>query len=265
MDPNTVDHLDVTGRGLTADEVGRVLRRAAELDAVATSSAEGELVSPEIVVAAGVEAGLSPVAVRRALAELAIDRSQGGPSPVEPAAAPGLVGSPRLTVQREVPGSAADVRAALHRFLRGQLFVPGRVAPDRSRWVPRRGVTAALRRVADLNRRLQLEDVHALEVAVHPVPGEGLVVVTVEADVVGIRRSQTAWLAGGTAAGASAGTLIVLATGLAPVAIVALPVGAGLAVGGHLAGRSVYRGRAGRVHDAIAGMLDRLEHPDVRT
>jgi hypothetical protein len=136
------------------------------------------------------------------------------------------------------------------------------VTPTRSRWVPRRGLSATLRRATDLNGRIRLEDVDAVEVVIGAVPGvERLVQVHLEVDVTGVRRRQVAALAGGAGAGAVGAGTVLLLVGVAPAAVIAIPVGVGLAAGGHLAGRSRYRQRTGRVHDAVAGELDLLEHP----
>lgn len=246
--------MSTTGRGLTPDEVARVLRRAAELDAAAGHVDAAELVDAALVEEAAAEAGLSRAAVRRAIDELALEPGAGRGSALGPA---------RLVVERRLAGSVDDVTAHLHRYLRSQLLQPRRVSPTRSRWVPRQGLGAVLRRAADVGGRLLLDDVGSLDLVVTPDgPGE-TVRVRLEADLTAVRRGRNVRLAGGAGAGALGAGTVVLLVGFAPAAAFAVPVGAGLAAGGHLAARSYARHRVGRVHDALAGELDLLEHPAV--
>jgi hypothetical protein len=117
-----------------------------------------------------------------------------------------------------------------------------------------------LRRATDLGGRLLLEDVGSLDLVVTPA-GSGGVHVRLEADLAGVRRGRNVRLAGGAGAGALGAGTVVLVVGAAPAAVLAIPVAAGLAAGGHLVARSYSRHRVGRVHDALAGELDRIEHP----
>jgi hypothetical protein len=239
------------GRGLTPDEVARVLRRAAELDASSGDSGVPELVDAALVEEAAAEAGLSREAVRQAIDELAL----------EPGADHGSVlGRANVVVERRFAGSVEEVAAHLHRYLRSQLLQPQRVSPTRSRWVPRQGLTVVLRRATDLGGRLLLEDVGSLDLVVTPT-GIGGVHVRLEADLAAVRRGRNVRLAGGAGAGALGAGTVVLVVGAAPAAVLAIPVAAGLAAGGHLVARSYAQHRVGRVHDALAGELDRIEHP----
>lgn len=243
--------MSTQGRGLTPDEVARVLRRAAELDAAAGHPEATELVDAALVEEAAAEAGLSREAVRRAIDELAL----------EPGAAHGSVlGNAHVVVERRLVGSADEVTAHLHRYLRSQLLQPRRVSPTRSRWVPRQGLGVVVRRATDLGGRLLLEDVGSLDLVVTP-GGGSTVHVRLEADLAGVRRGRNVRLAGGAGAGALSAGTIVLLVGFAPAAVLAVPVGAGLAASGHLAARSYSQYRVGRVHEALAGELDRIEHP----
>src|SRR5262245_45762160 len=97
-----------------------VLRRAAEIEETSDSAA-AEQVSAEEIERAGVEAGLSSVALRQALAEV---RSG---ALVAPPAAPGFLdrafGPTVVVLERVVPGTATEVNARLERHLRDALLV----------------------------------------------------------------------------------------------------------------------------------------------
>jgi hypothetical protein len=193
--------------------------------------------------------------VRRALDELASERVGG-------VRAGRLLGPSHLVLERCVPGTVDEVGAAVHRFLRSQLFEPQRLAADRTRWVRREGLGATLRRAADVNRRLRLEDVRAVDCVVLGLPGPTPgALVRLELDLGAVRRRQRTFVVGGAGMGLAGAGAVVLVAGLGPAAALALPVGAGIAAAGGAAGRRSYRARAARAHDAVAGRLDALEHP----
>ncbi|MDP8954152.1 MAG: hypothetical protein M3N37_04400 [Actinomycetota bacterium] len=239
------------GGRLTQEQIAKVLRRAAELDRTPDDDPRLEAAAVE---AAAVEAGLSPTSVSQALAELQV----GALEPVLPARV-GLLGPPSLTVQRAVPGPRSAVDTAVRAWLSGQLFEQRRQFGDRERWTPREGVLASVRRGLDLNHRISLNGVRSLEFALAASPaGDRKVLVCFHADVREQRTAHAWWMAGGAVAGTgTAGALFLVdpITGLA-----SLPLGAGMAFGGHLAGRSYYRREVSKIETALAGLLDRLEH-----
>ena len=244
------------GEGLTQDEIALVLHRAAELDREHEAPAALDVAMIE---AAAVEAGLSRASVCQALAELrvgALEREGRRRLPDE------LLGSARLEVRRLVPGPAPQVERELHAFLRSQLFEQRRHLGERTVWDRREGLLPGLRRRLDLNGRLLLNGVRRLEVGVaaEPGSGQGRVMVSLVADV-GDQRTASAWyLGGGAAAGAGVVGAAALVPGVDLLVLASLPVAAGAALGGHWLGRHHYRREVGQIEQALAGVLDRLEH-----
>lgn len=239
------------GGRLTQEQIAKVLRRAAELDRTPDDDPRLDAAAVE---AAAVEAGLSPGSVSQALTELqvgALERALPGRV--------GLLGPPSLTVQRVVPGPRSAVDTAVRAWLSGQLFEQRRQFGDRELWTRKEGMLASVRRSLDLNHRISLNGVRTLEFALAASPaGDGKVLVCFHADVREQRTAHAWWMAAGAVAGTgTAGALFLVD----PVTVLAsLPLGAGMAVGGHLAGRSYYRREVGKIETALAGLLDRLEH-----
>ena len=240
------------GQQLTQDDIGLVLRRAAELDLCHDDAGNVEAAAVE---AAAVEAGLSRASVRQALAEL-----RAGTLRLD-ASGRALLGPSSLVVRRLVPGPLDVVRRGVHGFLRAQLFELQRDLGEVTRWARRDGLVPSLRRSLDLNHRLTLATVRRLELAL--VPGQGAdgrqVMVCVVADV-GEHRATQAWLLGGAAAAATGLVgATVASVGLDPLLLVSLPAGAGLVAGGRRWGCARYAFEVGRIETALAGVLDRLE------
>ena len=265
------------GERLDDWEVSLVLRRAAELDHRPASGPPG--VDLEAVEEAAAEVGLSPASVRRAVAELRAGALTAAPGP----ASRRVLGPPTLTVWRAVPGPAPAVTAWLHDFLGRQLFClrrdqdgPAPRGPNErsglrgpnawfSLWERRDDMAAGLRRGLDSfrERRLVLNDVHRLQVAVVEEPGGGdRVVVRLELDVRSARWTQTAVVASGGALGAAvvAGWLL---TGPDPATALALPAAGGVVVGGHRMGNWFYRRQVAELELAAEGVLDRLERREI--
>ncbi|MEA2829223.1 MAG: hypothetical protein QOG43_3662 [Actinomycetota bacterium] len=95
---------------------------------------------------------------------------------------------------------------------------------------------------------------------VEPGSDGGRVLVVVQADVGRICRDQGALMATGGAVGAVvAGGSVLLALFGDPVALLAVPVGAGAAAAGYSMGVSLYRRRVDEVEVALEVLLDALE------
>src|SRR5436190_10191356 len=144
-DTSTVDvpSMVMSRDGLSEDQVAIVLRRAAELDHQLGFPHEPGIDEATLEEAA-VEAGLSPQALHRALAEL-----RSGVLSPDPRRHRGVLGDPTLTICRAVPGPLAEVERQLFRFLDGQLFELRRHRGTSSTWVHRRGLEATARRAID--------------------------------------------------------------------------------------------------------------------
>jgi hypothetical protein len=240
---------------LTSDEVAVVLRRAAELDAVADRAALDDRYDPAAVEQAAAEVGLSPAAVRQAVAEL-----RAGALPTEPdngrhrRVRPG--GSRFVTQQRLVDTPPDAVQAAVERFLRSQMFELRRRSGDRSVFRQRSDLMASLRRGLDFAGVIKLDGIRTVSLVATPADDRTLVRVEAE-----LASSHTNVVAGA----AGTGTAVAVAMGMGGallaepgLVIAALPVGAVVGVSGArvLGGR--WRQRRDDVDEVLGGLIDRM-------
>ena len=243
-------------QGLSQAELAAVLRRATELDAQGDVELPEARLDPQLVEAAAVEAGLSRAAVRQAMNEVLQ-----GAQPPDVYGDKGILPVSQLALVREVPGGVEEVDARIGRFLRRQLFAEQRIFANGSRWAPRKGWTANIRRGVDPGGRFVLKSVRSVDVTITPADDDR-VVVRIALDLSQLRTTHRSYLAGGVAGGAvlvgGAGATF----GIDPVTFVALPVAGGVVVGSHFLGRNTARNEAEGIHTAVAGLLDRLEHPE---
>ena len=249
---------------LRSDEVALVLRRAADLEAHAAGRAADDGFDTAAVEEAAREVGLSPAAVRQALAEL-----QTGALTVEHRRR-GLAtrSSPSIVqVARLVPCAPAVVHSTAEQYLRKQTFELRRRQDQTVLYRQRRDVAASLRRAVDLSGAIQLEGVSAITLTVTPVgqadgatggDEAGRCMVRMVAELRGRAVMNTlANVAGLTVAGMIGVTGLVF--GADPVVIGALPVGAGVTVGGLAIGHKWWRHRREQVAEVLGGLLDSLE------
>lgn len=247
-----------------------MLRRAAELDGEGGVPVVAGGLDPRVVEAAAVEAGFSRQSVRRALDEV-LHPDLHPPDLYAGARLP----SRELVVERVAPVSSEEAEARVGRFLRRQRFAQTRVFADGSRWEPRRGAVTALLRGLDLGGRFRLKEVRSVTVTVSELapPGgdeggddEGRpaerpqVLLRLTLDLAGVRSVHAAWLAGGGVIGGAAVAGTAAAVGFDPVVLLTLPVAGLTTVGGHLVGRRQVRAEVERIHTAVAGLLDQIEH-----
>jgi hypothetical protein len=246
---------------LTSDEVALVLRRAAEIEA-ATSDvlADPTRYDPEAIEAAAGEVGLSPAAVRQAVAELRVG-SLGRPAPF-PATGPGpnrlrrRPPSDLVADQRSVDRPPQAVLAALDRLLRGHLFEPGRRTADRVLYRPREDMVARLRRHLDFVGAIRLEGVSCVTVVTTPADGGTLVRVEAE-----MARSRSSVVAGSAAAGGGVALLLGLSGALAHepgLLIAALPAGTLVGAGGVRARARRWEHTRDEIADTLSVLLDRV-------
>ncbi len=245
------------GPSLTQQQIALVLRRAAELDRdLASIGPAGEL-DARAVEEAAIEAGLSRVAVRRALAELHAGLLD---TPARPARR--LLGPPTFELSRTVPGPLDRVERQLHGFLHDQLFEMRRDMGCRTTWIRRRGLEATTRRVIDraVQRRLILREVNHLDVRL--LDEEDWVLVRLEVDVLAVRHAQGKIASAATLAGGGMAVGTVAAAGLHPIFVLVGSAGLGCAGAGHWMGARVYQRRVGDLEAGLAGVLDRVERGD---
>jgi hypothetical protein len=237
---------------LTSDQVALVLRRAAELDAASCEPAlEGY--EPATIEEAAREVGLSPGAVRQAVAELRV-----GALPDE---APGTrrraLTSRMVCEQRLVATRPDAVLTAVDRFMRTQMLELRRRSGDRSLYRLRDDLVASLRRRLDFAGTIRLDGLQTVDVVVTPADDDRTLV-RVEAELVSSRANAVA-------AGAAVGSAVALGTGLLgallaePALVIgALPAGTLIGGGSIRAAGGRWQKRHDDVAEVLASLLDRF-------
>lgn len=235
-----------SGERLTDDEVARVLRRASELEPGATAG-EGEGLPVTAVEAAAAEVGLSPAAVRQAVAELRTGALDEHDDPV--------------VCARVLPGACPECLDSVARWLQGQCMVRARDRGLEQVWRPREDMLARLQRRLDFAAAIRLAGVD--EVVVRAVEVEGGTLVRISARLERpLAMAPTMGAGAGAVVGAGgAGFLGLLNVDPALVGAVAAGVPAGAVAGfiGWRLGRNLLGNRRARVAEAIDGVLDELE------
>jgi hypothetical protein len=247
---------------LNSDEVALVLRRAADLEAQAaghTGADDG--FDASAVEEAAREVGLSPAAVRQAMAELhtgdlTSDR-RGRPAVARP-------GPSIVQVARLVPCAPAVIHTSTERFLRRQTLEVRRRQDQVVLFRQRRDFSASLRRGFDFNGAIKLEGVNALTVTVTPiVPGEdgepGRCMVRMVAELRGRAVMNALASAGGLTAASMTAVPAIFVIGTAGAAGTAVVAGAGVTAGGLAVGHSWWRRRREQVAEVLDGFLDSFE------
>ena len=247
-------------RLLSEDEAALVFRRAAELDAQSPGHHGDEtgfdVATLERIAA---DAGLSPAAVRQAVAELhtgrlpAIESGRGRTRPAVPSS---------VVVERRMAVPAGTVASRLETYLRSQTFRICRRRGTLTTWEPGRGLAANLMRGIDVADRVRLRRVDGLEVLVE-AEGDARqrshVRIVLDLSTVH-RNARNGTIAGGVlgAAGVVAGAAGVVLG--APEVLLALPATTGSGAGAYFGSRSTYSKHVKRAVDAIELVLDELEH-----
>ena len=237
---------------LTEEDAALVFRRAAELEA----AQPGERTTFDAVTLEriGAEAGLSTVAVRKALEELRTGRL--GPRP----ATTGGGAMPRqVSVERLVPVEAAVAEERFERFLKGQVLRVCRRRGSLTTWEPSRSLGANLVRGIDLTDRMRLSRVDGVELLVEATHDGTFVRVVL--DLTKIHRNATS---GAVASGVLGVAGVVAGIGGmvvgVPEALLALPATSAGAAGTYFGTRSTYAKHVKRAVDAVELVLDELEH-----
>lgn len=229
----------------------RVLLRAAELQAASADVPEA-LSEAELISVAG-EVGISPMALKQALAE---ERMR-VVLPEERGVLAAVAGPASFVATRVVPGSARDVLAAIDRaFQREENLAERRRFPDRIVWGARGGFAGAIRGIARLDGRgfplVRADEVSATVVA----PSAGRAHVRLEASLAGRRVSAARRAVLGLAVGAGGAVALVAMQVFAPIAVA---LGAAVALGSAWLTRRGYRRDARDAQLALEQALDRLE------
>ena len=267
--PTTSPTTVVSGGNTALDRpaVERVLARAAELQSASMESG-GQLTEAQLM-EVGQEVGLSPQALRQALAEerTRVALPEGSSWSNE------TFGPAHASASRTISGTTARAMERLEHLLSQEegLTVKRRFS-DRTTWEPRRDMWTSLRRQLNPSGRgFALMSAHEVAATVVPVD-QDRIFVRLDADLSTTRqtRLRLGWATAATgvvSGGALAviGTMLVVPTAaaFAAVALVAgLPAVAG--VGGGYAIARQFRGTAVRAQLALEQLLDRLEHDPPR-
>ncbi|HEX6238054.1 MAG TPA: hypothetical protein VFZ68_12720 [Acidimicrobiales bacterium] len=237
---------------LTNDEVAAVLRRASEIDTGRGRPDEDGRIDARAVEEAAGEVGLSPVAVRQAIAEL-----RAGVLPEPQPRGARLAASRVVTEQRLVERPVDEVHATIERFLRTQMLDLRRRSADRAVYRPRSDLVASLRRGLDFAGTIKLDGIRTVSVVVTPAD-DRLTLVRIDAEL----TSGRAGIVGGASA---AGATVALLTGGAGAALgepalvaAAVPAGAGVGAGGLWIAGARWQRRRQDVADVLAHLLHGL-------
>lgn len=246
------------GELLTTEEAAWVFRRAAQLEA--RSPGPEALLDARTLEAAGTEAGLSPVSMRAALAELRAGALV-APEP-DPEGPPGRRS---LVRTRAVPGPPVQVAQALDELARRNLLAVRRRRGATTVWERRTGLNAACLRAFPGRRARPLAGVGRLTATLGPAPGAPeLVRVELRADLVPTRRLlplRTRLRVGtGVAVGAGVAAVAHGQPGWEVVDVLLMAGGAGGAAWAGASGVRAARDARAALGDALAYVLDRLEH-----
>jgi hypothetical protein len=241
------------------DVVALVISRAAELEQQGAFTA-GDSFDERAVVDIGEEVGLTPAAVREALAEY-----QAGLLQTPDAKQQTVVGPRFLVVERTVPGPLPPVDAHVEIFLKSMVLECSRRVGGRSMWRARRGALATIQRagkkVASQRTVDDVTEVIVNLVEVPAAPGHpGAVRVRFEIECRSLRQGLVATTVGGSAisgAGAVAATTAAVAFS-EPVALLGLPVLGAVAAGTYLGSRMMYRRKLAETALVFEGALDGL-------
>jgi hypothetical protein len=274
-DHGGVDEGRHAGR-LTSEEVAAVLRRAAELDADAEAAGGGrepggrsdggagggtggtwhdDRYDTDAVEAAAGEVGLSPAAVRQAVAELrvgALATTEAVPARRRRAAAV----SPVVVEQRLLSRAPSSALAGIEAQMRRQLFEVRRRGATDALYRPRADLVAKVVRKLDFAGNIRLDGVGSVVVQVTPTDGRTLV--RVEATMAVTRSNVVAGSAGlGAAVALGAGFSGALLAEPAFV-VAALPAGAAVTASGvRIRGRR-WQAQRDNIAETLAGLLDRI-------
>ena len=241
-------------RRLSSAELEAVIQRAVELQTTREEMADG--ITEGEVVRIGQELGLEPHVVRRAIAEV---RSR---APAEQGMMAGMMGGPgTVRAGRTIRRPATEVGMFLEQYLlQAEYMVVERRFPDRTRYLRAGGIGAAMGRAfSQVSARQARLDLERVDVSV-ALADSDTSYVELSVDLRGVRTGMAAggWATGLGTGGAAA---VIAAATTAPVlALVGIPLLAGSVLGS----RWIYRHMLDKLQDKLEGLLDRLEHNELK-
>ncbi|HEY3141338.1 MAG TPA: hypothetical protein VGJ86_09415 [Acidimicrobiales bacterium] len=250
---------------LNQAELALILRRAAELedDGGRLGGSVTDHFDIEAVEAAASEVGLSPLAVRRALAELRAGAlPEVAPSPRRVAPGSRLVGTRSVVETRMVRATPEVTHAALDQFLRHHNFECRRRLLNKAIYRARYDVVAYGRWLLNVGGVRRVTGVDAIEVTVEPVGGDGggAMVRMVATLRPGLTPLVVAASGSGVMVAGIAG-LVALVTREPAVLLVGSTAGGAMALGGFGVRGRWRRRRGEQIGEVLAAVLDGLDQP----
>ena len=260
-------NLPATKPPLDRSAIDRVLARAAELQAAASSHDTSDLLSEAELMEIGKEAGINPATLSQALAE---ERSRVA-IPEQSGFVASITGPGIATASRTVRGKPEEVLAAVDRWMQSdECLRVQRRFPDRITWEAKTGFLGTLQRNLNVSGKA-FHLVRASQVAATVIPvDEDRVVVRLDADFSQSRQGRVQ-VAGGTLFAGILGSGVVAVLGsflAAPEAALivggaaAVPTLAGAGIG-YLVGKG-HREVIMKAQLALEQTLDRLEFGTTR-
>jgi hypothetical protein len=245
---------ELAPRKITREQLERIIQRAAELQAGEMDTGEG--MTEQELLKLGSEVGIPGRYLRQALYEEA-----SGGAAFERGLLTRWVGPKIVVARRVVPGERAALEQAIGQFMTDEeAMTPKRRLPDRTVWERQKGLFAEMRRGLSLEGRAY-HLARAVDVSVQLTALEdGYCHAEMAADVSNLR--DTALAGAGTLASTAVVAAVVLALvpGLAPLAV--LPLVGGLGIAALVARKNL--GKTARMQIALEQVLDSLERGEIR-
>jgi hypothetical protein len=245
---------ELAPRRITREQLERIIQRAAELQASEMDT--GEAMTEQEVLKLGSEVGIPGRYLRQALYEEA-----SGGAALERGLLGRWVGPKTVLARRVVPGERAALEQAIGQFMtEEEAMTPQRRLPDRTVWERQKGLFAEMKRGLSLEGKAY-HLARAVDVSVQLTALEdGYCHAEMAADVSNLRDQALAGAGTLLGAGVLAAVVVALIPGLAPLAVLPLLGGLGLAA---LAARANLR-KATRMQIALEQVLDSLERGEIR-
>lgn len=235
----------------------RVLARAAELQTASGEEPEPDALTEAQVVDLGREVGLSPAAIRQALAE---ERSRLAPLPADAGMLSRVLGGSRVGTQRVIRGTPSRLLETLDRWMqRDELLRVVRQRSETLVWEPTRGILGNLRRAFGGGdyALFRANMISATAVAVDDKSS----LVRLEADFSALRGAIVRRSVSGGLVGGAFTAIAVVANVMLPVAAIPLVV---VPVASYLGSRGAHRHAMQRALLTLEQLLDRLERGETQ-
>lgn len=245
---------ELAPRRVTREQLERIIKRAAELQAGEMDTSEG--MTEQELLKLGSEVGIPGRYLRQALYEEASGGAAFERGLLNRWAGPGMV-----LARRVVPGERAALEQAIGQFMTDEeAMTPKRRLPDRTVWERQKGLLAEMRRGLSLEGKAY-HLARAVDVSVQLTALEdGYCHAEMAADISNLRGSALAGAGTLASTGVVAAVVLALIPGLAPLAV--LPVLGGLGIAALVARAHVRK--ATRMQIALEQVLDSLERGEIR-